>query len=213
MTARRLHRFNSLFLAIFIVAHIATHLSGLWGIETYNAVQNGLRIIYRYPPVEIMVLASAAFQALLGAKLLISAIRRGVVGIWHWIQITSGAIFLIFLLEHLIALGFARLTFGLDTNFYWPASVMSGPPFTYYFVPYYFLGVLSLFVHVGVALRFTLVDRGKFKAAKIIFWTITLLGTAISGLIVSTLLGAFFEINLPTEWVKYLRAFYPAYDG
>lgn len=213
MTARRLHRFNSLLLAIFIVPHIATHLSGLWGIETYNAVQNGLRIIYRYPPVEIMVLASAAFQALLGTKLLISAIRHGVVGIWHWIQIASGAIFLIFLVEHLIALGFARLTFGLDTNFYWPASVMSGPPFTYYFVPYYFLGVLSLFVHVGVALRFTLVDRGKFKAAKTIFWTITLLGTAISGLIVLTLLGAFFEIDLPAEWVKYLRAFYPAYDG
>jgi succinate dehydrogenase/fumarate reductase cytochrome b subunit len=211
MTAHRLHRFNAIFLAVFIAAHFATHLSGLWGVETYNAVQNAVRIVYRQPLIEILILASAALQAGLGIKLLISAARRGVVGIWSWIQVTSGAVFLIFLVEHLIALGFARLAFGLDTNFYWPASVMSGPPFTWYFIPYYFLGVLALFVHVGSALRWILVDQGRIKTAAVTFWTLTLVGTVISGLIVAMLLGTFFEINLPPEWIEYLRVFYPTY--
>lgn len=211
MTARRLHRFNAIFLAVFIAAHFATHLSGLWGVETYNAVQNAVRIVYRQPLIEILILASAALQAGLGIKLLISAARRGVVGIWSWIQVTSGAVFLIFLVEHLIALGFARLAFGLDTNFYWPASVMSGPRFTWYFIPYYFLGVLALFVHVGSALRWILVDQGRIKTAAVTFWTLTLVGTVISGLIVAMLLGTFFEINLPPEWIEYLRVFYPTY--
>ena len=211
MSARRLHRFNAIFLAVFIAAHFATHLSGLWGVETYNAVQNAVRIVYRQPLIEILILAFAALQAGLGIKLLISAARRGVVGIWSWIQVTSGAVFLIFLVEHLIALGFARLAFGLDTNFYWPASVMSGPPFTWYFIPYYFLGVLALFVHVGSALRWKLVDEGRIKTAAVTFWTLTLVGTVISGLIVAMLLGTFFEINLPPEWIEYLRVFYPTY--
>ena len=210
---RTLHRYNAIFLSGFIVLHFVTHLSGFWGIETYNQVQSDLRKVYRIPLMEIAVLVSITLQLLLGGKLLYDRLKAGgVSGFWGWLQVVSGAFFFVFMAQHLYSLGMARLYFSLDTNFYWPASVMSGPWFIYYFAPYYFLGVFALFAHIGAGLRFALIDRGKPRAAGRAAAGFLLVG-AITGLAIPPIIaGAFFPIELPSEWIDYLRFYDPDFE-
>ncbi|MCE8544637.1 hypothetical protein KBY25_02290 [Ruegeria pomeroyi] len=211
MIARKIHRWNGAVFAAFLLLHFITHLSGLWGVNAYNATQDALRLIYRNPVVEPLVLASALAQMGLGLKLLTARIRRGLREPWARAQAISGGVVLYFMTEHLIALVLARWVDGLDTNFYWPASVMSGAPFTWYFIPYYSLGVIALFVHLGCALRLILLRRGARGQARAAFWGIVLAGITVAWLIVAMLLGAFYEITLPPEWLAYLHQFVPGF--
>lgn len=209
----KMHRFNAIFLSAFILLHFATHLSGFWGIEAYNSVQSELRKIYRVPAVELAVLISITLQILLGGKLLIDRIKvKGITGFWGWLQVISGAVFLVFMAQHLYSLGMARLYFSLDTNFYWPASVMSGPWFIYYFAPYYFLGVFALFAHIGAGVRFVLADRGHKRAAHITGVGFIVSGAVIGMIIPPIIAGAFFPIELPSEWIDYLRFYDPDFE-
>ena len=208
MTAHKLHRWNAVFLCIFIALHFVTHLSGVFGVEAYNSVQKTMRYVYRNPVIEPFVLLSAVLQIGWGALLLGRKIREK----WAHIQVISGAIFLFFITEHLIALVLARWVDGYDTNFYWPASVMNGAPFTWYFFPYYFLGVSSLFVHLGCACRLMLLRSTYRQYADTGFWAPSVAGIAMALVINFTLLGGFFEIQLPDEWVTYLRRFIAYYS-
>ena len=212
MTARKLHRLNALLLTAFIMLHMATHLSGLWGSETYNTTQMALRLLYRNPVIEPLLLASSVSQIILGAILLIRTVRRGPRGVWSRVQVISGGIFLWFFTEHLIALVLARWIDGLDTNFYWPASVMSGAPFTWYFIPYYFLGVSALFIHIGCAVRLQMIRTGRRQSAIGVFWLVTIFGIILATLINSMLLGVFYDIHLPDDWIGYLRQFVAGYS-
>ncbi|PHS29274.1 MAG: hypothetical protein COA85_00970 [Robiginitomaculum sp.] len=159
---RQWHKISALILFAFIITHLFNHLSGLFGIEAYNAVQKLFRVVYRFPLIEVILLVVIVQQLFLGGILLFRSLRRArPQGFWEWAQVLSGGIFLFFMVEHLYALVMARLVFILDTNFSWPASVMSGPPFTYYFIPYYFLGVFALLTHIGCGMRYWPMDAGK----------------------------------------------------
>ncbi len=203
MNVRKFHRLNALFLTAFIVLHMVTHLSGLWGIEAYNATQKILRLLYRNPVVEPLLLASAVAQIVLGAGLLTKAIRRGIRGVWARIQVVSGGIFLLFFVQHLTALVLVRWVDGMNTNFYWPASVMRDAPLVWYFTPYYFLGVSALFVHIGCATRQQMIRVGHRRSAGHVFWAITAVGIILAVQIDSMLLGVFFDIQLPDAWIRY----------
>jgi succinate dehydrogenase/fumarate reductase cytochrome b subunit len=209
---RRWHKISALILFAFIIAHIFNHLSGFYGIETYNSVQKILRRVYRFPPVEIFLLLLISWQSILGLTLLIQSLRRGrPKGFWAWTQILSGGFFFVFIVEHLIALLMARLVFRLDTNFYWPASVMSGPPYTYYFIPYYFLGIFALLTHIGIGLRYWAIDAGRPVLGNGIGIGFMLMGAVIGAAIIPILTGALFQIPLSEEWLNYLRYFLPDY--
>lgn len=196
---RRVHGWLAAILIVFLMLHFATHLSGLAGIERYNAVQDMARRIYRAPLVEPLLIAGILAQMAIGARLLWALWRRGPRGPWQWAQLLSGAGILFFLAQHLPAFAVARFGFGLDTTFYWPASVMRDV-LALYFTPYYFVGVLSLFVHLGCALRMLLMRRGMRNAARLAGWGLGLTGAATGLAIVLMLLGAFYSIELPTEW-------------
>jgi len=209
---RPLHRCNALFLALFVAAHLANHLSGLGGIERYHAVQQTLRVVYRHPLVEPLLLASVLLQLVAGTALIVARWRqRSAHGFWGRLQIGSGIVFLLFMAQHLFSLGMARLYFDLDTNFYWPASVMSGPWFIYYFAPYYVLGVLSLFAHVGAGVCLALEARGSRRLGRRFALSLIGLGTAVSLAIPAIIAGVFFPIDLPAPWLDYLRFYAPGY--
>lgn len=211
MTILKFHRWNAAFLCGFLALHFVTHLSGVFGVEAYNNTQNALRAIYRNPVIEPLVLGSIILQIIWGLMLLLRNVRRGLRGRWARIQAISGGIFLAFAAQHVIAMALARWVDGLDTNFYWPASVMSGAPFIWYFGPYYFLGVSALFVHLGCAIRLVLM-RSKYRPyAQSAFWTLALIGLTMAIVINLTLAGAFYEIQLPDEWIAYLRGYVAGY--
>lgn len=199
LSLRRVHGWLAAILVVFLLLHFATHLSGVAGIETYNAVQAMTRRIYRAPLVEPLLIAAILAQMAIGARLLWVLWRRGPRGSWQWAQLLSGAGVLFFLAQHLPAFFVARFGFGQDTTFYWPASVMRDA-LAVYFTPYYFVGVLSLFVHLGCAVRMILMRKGSRTAAWVAGWGLGLAG-AVTGLaIVLMLLGAFYPVELPAEW-------------
>jgi succinate dehydrogenase/fumarate reductase cytochrome b subunit len=207
---RRAHRCNAVLLSVFILLHMITHLSGLFGIETYNDVQSLFRVLYRNTVVEVILIASVTVQLGIGLHLLIKRIRSGGNrGFWPILQIASGAVFFVFMAQHLYSLGMARLYFDLDTNFYWPASVMSGPWFVYYFTPYYVLGVFAIFAHIGAGFRFVMLDRGNRRLGQTVGVSFLVAGAAVSLVIPAVIGGLFFPIELPQQWIDYLRFYDP----
>ncbi|MDP2130825.1 MAG: hypothetical protein U0975_13295 [Erythrobacter sp.] len=131
---------------------------------------------------------------------------------WAKAQAISGLVFAFFILQHLFSLAMTRLYFDIETDFYWPGSVMSGPPFTYYFTAYYFLGLFAIFVHAGAAVRFGLIRSRNRRWAEPAAVAITATGAVTAGVIVLMLLGSFYLIDLPDEWVAYLQWYYPAFE-
>lgn len=211
MNIKKIHRINGAFLAVFVVLHMATHLSGLLGVDAYFATQNVLRHLYQNIVVEPILLTSFVVQIGFGVRLVATSFKRKMAEKWARRQAISGLIFLFFISQHLIAMSVTRWVDGLDTTFFWPASVMSGSPFYWYFAPYYFLGVSAMFVHLGCAARLHLLRRKSRSAAQSTFWAITSVGIAIAVLIDMTLLGAFYDITIPEQWLAYLQKFVPAY--
>ncbi len=207
---RTFHKVNAVILVLFLFMHLATHVSGIFGIETYNAVQKALRLVYRNPVTEPIVLASISLQLLTGMVLLVRTLRQGRPrGLVAWAQVLSGGFFFVFMAQHLFSLGMARLYFGLETNFFWPASVMSGPPYTYYFFPYYFLGVWAVMVHAGIGIRYWLLDAGHERLGNDTALAFAIGGALVSAFILPILAGAYFDIELPREWIEYLRFYVP----
>ena len=63
---RRLHRASAVVLLLFILPHVANHLVALTGIEAHIAAMRQLRAIYRFAPVEVLLLAAALLHPLAG---------------------------------------------------------------------------------------------------------------------------------------------------
>ena len=209
----RTHRYNAIFLSAFIVVHMATHLSGALGIETYNAVQSVFRVVYRHPAIEVLLLCSVIGQMLLGLGLVARRLRPGAVrGFWGWLQIVSGCAFFLFMAQHLFSLAMTRIYFDLDTDFYWPASVMSGPWFIYYFWPYYVIGVFAVFAHIAAGLRFVLLEKQRPIAARRAGVSILFVGGAVALSIPPIIAGFLYPVDLPEVWVDYLQFYAPNFQ-
>ncbi len=217
---KKFHRLTAYILIIFVAAHLINHLFLIAGRENYNQVQEILNAVYRNPMLEPILIIAMSFQVIIGLKLAISSLRRKPKRpfwqrpFWEKAQIISGFVFAYFIIEHLIALAGVRwFNPNLETSFYWPASVMNGAPFTYYFVPYYFLGVLAVMTHMGIGLRFVALRKGKRALGDMLAIGAIVLGAVFGTLIILSLMGVFYEITLPAKWIDYLIMFYPDYTG
>ena len=190
MTLRRLHRLTAIVLAVFIALHLGNHLAITLSPAAHLRVMEALRPLYRPLFVEIPLLLAFALQIGLGVRL---ALRR------PWprrarsiIQRVSGLILAVFLIQHTIAAIATRLTYdSIDTNIYWAASVVSAPPHVWYFAPYYFLGVFSLFVHLATHLH---------RSAPRVAMVIAAIGGLLAVAIVVNLMGPH---ELPAPYIAY----------
>jgi hypothetical protein len=95
---------------------------------------------------------------------------------------------------------YGRLALGLDTNFYFAAAGLHVAPFAYFFGPYYFLAVFSLFAHVGCALSWFI--NGSTRLRVLTVAGFLCIGTVASALIVATLMGLIHEYTIPQEYLK-----------
>jgi hypothetical protein len=189
---RRLHRVAGAVLAAFVAVHVANHLAALAGVDAHVLFMDAARRVYRQPVVEAVLLACVVLQAGSGLRMLWAGRQRRR-GLLAWLQAGSGAYIALFLAIHVGAVLAGRVN-GLDTNFYFAAAGLHVWPFVLFFVPYYFLAVAALFVHVGCALR-----RGGAVVAGC-----TCAGFVVAGLIVATLMGKMIPVTIP---VKYLATF------
>ena len=189
---RRLHRAAGAVLAVFLVVHVANHLAALAGVEAHIRFMDAARRVYRQPVVEAVLLLCVVLQAVSGLRMLWAGRQRRR-GVLPWLQAGSGAYVALFLAIHVVAVLAGRAG-GLDTNFYFAAAGLHVWPFVLFFVPYYFLAVAALFVHLGCALR-----RGRAVVAGF-----SAIGFVAATVIVAALMGKVYPVEIP---LRYLQTF------
>jgi succinate dehydrogenase hydrophobic anchor subunit len=192
---RRLHRATGAVLAAFLVAHVANHLAALAGVDAHVRFMDAARRVYRQPVVEAVLLACVVLQAASGLRM-VWAGRQRRRGLLAWLQAGSGAYIALFLAIHVGAVLAGRAG-GLDTNFHFAAAGLHVWPFVLFFVPYYFLAVAALFVHLGCALARHAGERRVVVAA-----LAAGIGAITAALIVTMLAGGIHQVEIPRVYLK-----------
>lgn len=158
------HAMSGAAVALFATAHLANHLAGLFGGDAHAAVMRVLRAAYRHPLVEPALLAAVGFQVASGAWLLGSKLRR-LPDRFDTLQTATGAYLIIFFASHVSAVLRARLLRHTDTDWTWLAGgELLSDPWSARLVPYYFLAVVALPVHLACGLRAAALARGGSPA-------------------------------------------------
>ncbi|MCA3037929.1 MAG: hypothetical protein ING69_11250 [Rhodocyclaceae bacterium] len=198
MTLRRFHALSAILIAAFVCLHIANHLVGLSGAAKHIAFMEVARSVYRFPLVEFALLSCVAFQIVSGLTFVVRGWKQRH-GLIPWLQAISGAYLSFFLVVHVGAVLFGRAALNLDTNFYFAAAGFHVAPFQFFFAPYYFLAVVALFTHLGCAAYWQAQDRPRI-ARVLVVAVPSAVGAVASLLIVLSLAGALFPLQVPAEY-------------
>ena len=182
------HGISASVITIFAVAHLTNHLTGLWGAQLHMAVMTTLRLGYRHPIVESILLVSVGFQFVSGLRLL----QHKVAIAESWfdtLQAASGAYLAMFFVSHLSAVFRARYFRQIDTNWLWlTADSLLRDPWSARLAPYYFLAVIALGAHVGLGLRYVVLSHGRSPAmASRVFTALTTAAVGAAALILFAL--------------------------
>ncbi len=199
MLLRRIHRSSAVIIMIFALLHISNHLFAISGVANHIAVMNSLRVIYRNPFVEILLLCAVVVQIITGLRLFWTGGNKRS-SFLDWVQAFSGLYLAFFLVIHVSAVLVERNVFRLDSNFYFAAAGLLRFPLLLFFVPYYFLSVAAIFTHLGCGLRRAMMARRAEGLGSRMAYLMMLMGIIIAGIIVATFSGLFYEIVLPTEY-------------
>jgi succinate dehydrogenase hydrophobic anchor subunit len=166
----RFHRLSAVLLLLFGMAHVANHLAAVESLHAHVAAQNALRVIYRQPVVESLIVIAALSQVWTGWTLVSRAHLQRSDRLRN-LQILAGAFLGMFFVSHLTGVFISgRAIQHVDTTFAWatggPQGLLSNPR-SPQFIPYYSLAVLALFLHAAYAGRWALVpmlgERGALK--------------------------------------------------
>ena len=122
--------------------------------------------------------------------------RQGLVA---WLQAGSGIYLAFFIVVHVGSVLFGRAALDLNTNFYFAAAGLHVAPFQLFFAPYYFLGVVALFTHLGCAACWH--THGSSRIARILVLAIPCaVGVGVSLLIVLSLAGVLYPVDIPDRY-------------
>ncbi len=200
----RLHRFSACVIGSFIVLHLANHLVAVGGVQAHIDLMDSLRRLYRLPVIEVLLLVCVVFQVSSGLWFIKSRWGQRA-GFFERLQVISGGYLAFFLLVHVGAVLSGRWLFGLDTNYYFAAAGMHLPPFQLFFVPYYFLAVVAIFAHVACGLYWLSRNRLAATTRKRLAISALLVGIVLAAIIVASFAGAFYEVNVPAEYLDSYR--------
>ena len=198
MTLHRLHSLSAVLIAAFACLHIANHLAGLAGTAAHIAFMEAARPVYRFLLVELALLSCIAFQVVSGLVMVVRGWKQRH-GFIPWLQAISGAYLSFFLVVHVGAVLFGRAALDLDTNFYFAAAGFHVAPFQFFFAPYYFFAVVALFTHLGCAAYWHAQSRPRVTRVLVVALPAAV-GAVVSLLIVLSLAGAFFPVDVPAKY-------------
>ena len=196
------HRVSAVLLAAFLAVHLLNHVAGLWGVAAHMAFMDGVRLVYRSPALEPLLLAAALVQIVSGVEQVRAGwgTRRG---FWQRTQAVSGLYLAFFLANHTFWVLVARLGYGLDSNFYLAATFLTIWPLPILFAPYYAIGVLALFAHLACAAHFRIRSRTGDRVGQ----AFIACGAVLAGVIVAVFMGAFYDIHLPPAYRALVEPF------
>lgn len=147
-SVKKLHRLSGLTIASFLVLHLTNHLFALGGPSLHISVMNFFRHIYRFPPIEILLLLCVLFQVISGIWLVF---KKGFLRqpFYIVVQVLSGLYLSFFMIYHVRAVLLGRFQWNVDTDFYFAAGVANRYPEKIFFIPYYTLSLVSMFAHIA----------------------------------------------------------------
>ena len=153
---RKAHGFGAVLALLFLAFHFSNHLVGLVGPQAHQAVMEVLRVVYRSPFVEPLLIGVFAFMIVTGLRLA-----------WRWsarpmdaartLQVAGGVFLTWAVISHLNAvLYLARVHFGIDTDWGFAIGAPTGmllDPWNIRLLPYYLGGVFFVVAHAFCGLR------------------------------------------------------------
>ncbi|QSQ23191.1 hypothetical protein JY651_50320 [Pyxidicoccus parkwayensis] len=154
------HGVSAVLVTCFAAAHLVNHVGALWGGERHTAIMHTLRLVYRHPLIEAVLLGSITFQMLSGLILL----RRKLPYTVSWLdslQAASALYLAMFFLSHVSAVLRARLLRHVDTGWAWASEGLLTDPWSARLAPYYFLAVVALGVHGAAGIRRVMLHHGQ----------------------------------------------------
>lgn len=192
----KFHRLSAAVIGSYVLIHLFNHLLALNGIAAHIAFMKHYRHIYRTPILETVLMCLLVYQ--IGSGIYFIVKRRGQrQGFFAKAQAWSGAYLAFFVLIHVGAVMYGRYALGLDTNFYYAAAGLNIMPFAIFFLPYYFLAVVAFFTHLACAGHWLARNYVTEPARTAIAYATMTLGLAVSSLIVTTFMGAFYPVVIP----------------
>lgn len=148
MTLKKIHLISGSIITVFVGLHVFNHFISIYGIERHIELMHTLRLFYRNPFVEIILLSAVLVQIISGIKLF-KTNRKTAVAFFDKLHIWSGLYLAVFFIIHISAVLVGRFLLHLDTNFYFGAAGINTFPFNIFFIPYYALAILSFFAHLA----------------------------------------------------------------
>ena len=195
----RIHYISGLVLTIFVGLHLFNHLISVLGSDYHIAVMNNLRLIYRNPIGETIILASVTIQIITGFRLFFFK-RKGCHGFYKKLQISTGLYLAVFFLVHVGAVLTGRYIFKLDTNFFFGVAGLNTFPINLFFIPYYGLAILAFFGHIS-AIHYIKMKREIFGLpVKQQSRLILVKGLIVTLVILYGLTGGFKGVDIPEQY-------------
>lgn len=199
MKLRQLHRYAGLTVAVFVAFHLLNHLSSLYGPDAHIATMNTLRVVYRHPLAEMLLLGAVLVQIISGLRLFRQT-RQTATTFFEKLHRWTGLYLAVFFLFHFGAVLGGRLVLHLDTNFYFGVAGLNAFPFNLFFVPYYGLAILAFFGHIASIHRkkmtHTVMGVSPVGQAN----SILLTGAVLTIVILYGLTNGFRGVAIPTEY-------------
>ena len=183
-----LHRASAVIIVAFAALHFASHLSAAHSLALNTRVVDAVRLVYKQPPMEALLLMALPVQ--IGTGLwLFRAARDRALSRWDRLQLASGLYLALFLAAHATATAylFRDLSFRAASG---ARSGLFGDPS---FLAYYVLGPLAVFAHLACGTRSLTIRRlGPRRAEKLAAGLLGL-GTLVTFLISLALCGIHFQ--------------------
>ncbi|WP_137172771.1 hypothetical protein [Massilia sp. HP4] len=165
---RRAHGFGAVLAILFLCFHFSNHLVGLVGPEAHMAVMKVLRVVYRSPFVEPLLIGVFAFMIVTGSRLA-----------WRWsarpmdaartLQVAGGVFLVWAVISHVNAvLYLARVHFGIDTDWGFAVGAPVGmllDSWNIRLLPYYLGAVFFVVAHAFCGLRIVMLAHHAPRAS------------------------------------------------
>jgi hypothetical protein len=186
---RTAHGFSAVaILLIFLMPHIANHLTAIWSVDAHMTMMRALRHVYRAELVQPLLVVLFIFQ--IASGLFLWRKRMTVkADLFGTLQTAAGIYLAIYLVSHMIAVFvLGRMVMKVDTDFLFATAAPAGllhDAWNVRLIPHYSLAVWALFIHLGCGLRGVLLShRIPVSTANASAWGMVGLGAAIAATII-----------------------------
>ena len=196
----RVHKLSAAFVFAYLSLHFANHFAGLFGVDAHAQFMGAARLLYRYPPVELAILAAFAVQILTGVPLIFNIWRKKK-DVIHQLQAASGLIMTLFIVLHVAWALLGREVLHLDTNFAYAAAGLTSPAWKNIFYAFYGAGVFSLFLHFA-SIAYDIFKKTNKPMAYLCLIAVTILGGYVTWLLLMEYSGHLYPITIPHDYAK-----------